>query len=71
MIILSGGENELLENYGKIQYSFETQKYTEGTFNLNIETINFPKNKNILLFPKNSTFNLIAGPKPSNFSMKL
>ena len=46
-------ENELLENYGKVQYSFETQKYTEGTFNLNIETINFPKNKNILLFPKN------------------
>ena len=44
-------ENELLENYGKIQYSFETQKYTEGTFNLNIETINFPKNKEHITIP--------------------
>ncbi len=46
-------DNILLENYGKVQYSFETQKYTEGILNLSIETINFPENKEILLFPKN------------------
>ncbi|MBH76075.1 MAG: hypothetical protein CMP68_02815 [Flavobacteriales bacterium] len=45
-------DNILLENYGKVQYSFETQKFTEGVLNLKVEAINFPKNKEVLLFPK-------------------
>ena len=53
-------ENEFLENYGNVQYSFETQQYTEGKLNLDIEVINFPKNKNILLFPKNITIKYLV-----------
>ena len=49
-----------LENYGNVQYSFETQQYTEGKLNLDIEVINFPKNKNILLFPKNITIKYLV-----------
>jgi len=53
-------ENVFLENYGNVQYSFETQQYTEGKLNLDIEVINFPKNKNILLFPKNITIKYLV-----------
>ena len=53
-------ENRFLENYGNVQYSFETQQYTEGKLNLDIEVINFPKNKNILLFPKNITIKYLV-----------
>ena len=53
-------ENMFLENFGSVQYSFETQQYTEGKLNLNIELINFPKNKNILLFPKNITIKYLV-----------
>ena len=53
-------ENMFLENYENIQYSFETQKYTEGKLNLDIDVINFPKNKNILLFPKNITIKYLV-----------
>ena len=53
-------ENGFLENYGNVQYSFETQQYTEGKLNLDIEVINFPKNKNILLFPKNITIKYLV-----------
>tara|TARA_Y100001978_G_scaffold187483_1_gene188075 strand:+ start:767 stop:1654 length:888 start_codon:yes stop_codon:yes gene_type:complete len=53
-------ENVFLENYGKVQYSFETQQYTEGKLNLDIEAINFPKNKNISLFPKNITIKYLV-----------
>ena len=59
-------ENIFFEKKMKLAYKFETEKYTEGQLNLKIEPINYPINKEVLLFPKNILLKYLVSEKEYN-----
>ena len=44
-------ENLFFSNKTELSYEIDVEKYTEGEMKIRIETVNFPKNKEVLLFP--------------------
>ena len=56
-------ENMFFEKQMKLEYNLETERYTEGQINLKIEPINYPVNKEVLLFPKNILLKYLVSEK--------
>jgi len=56
-------ENIFFEKKMKLEYKIETERYTEGQINLKIEPINYPVNKEVLLFPKNILLKYLVSEK--------
>jgi hypothetical protein len=44
-------ENLFFSNKTELSYEIDVEKYTEGEIKIKIETVNFPTNKEVLLFP--------------------
>ena len=59
-------ENDFFEKKMKLTYNLETEKYTEGQIKLKIEPINYPINKELLLFPKNILLKYLVSEKEYN-----
>ena len=56
-------ENDFFEKKMELKYIFKTEKYTEGEMNLKIDPINFPLNKEVLLFPQNILIKYLVSEK--------
>jgi len=54
-IMLSNSNNDLTLQQNSIEYSYEIERYTQGSFQLTIEVKNVPKNKIVTIFPKQVT----------------
>ncbi len=59
-------ENIFFDKKMKLEYTFETEKYTEGQLKLKLEPINYPVNKEVLLFPKNILLKYLVAEKKYN-----
>ena len=68
-------KNIFFEEEMQIQFYFNVEKYTEGSIEVPIELINYPKNKKILLFPKKALISYLVSEKnyknitPHNFKV--
>ena len=56
-------KNRFFKKDIKLEYHFKTEKFTEASIELNIETINSPTNKEILLFPKKILLKYLVSEK--------
>lgn len=67
--IINLKENDFFSEKMELAYNFETEKYTEGELNLKIHPINYPANKEVLLFPKKILLKyLVSEEKYNNIS---
>ena len=59
-------KNTFFEEDIELEYTVEAEKYTEGNVKLHIEPINFPSNKEVLLFPKKISLNYLISEEKHN-----
>tara|TARA_S200000501_G_scaffold240517_1_gene225349 strand:+ start:519 stop:1406 length:888 start_codon:yes stop_codon:yes gene_type:complete len=59
-------ENKFLEKEMELNYKLETEKFTEGRLNIQIEAINYPRNKEVLLFPNTILLKYLVSEKNYN-----
>ena len=59
-------KNSFFKENIELEYTFETEKYTESNVKLYIEPINYPSKKEVLLFPKQISLNYLISEKKYN-----